>query len=174
MTYQKYTSTGTLPAPPVPSIPFVSLQGNNSLKFFTDSFADIGIYKFQLTLSDTHLSSNKDLWVEFYNNPPFFIKEVPRNLSIKFNNTFEFELPPFMDEEGNSITVLLSGVPPIKDFIILVDQYKIVINPNQWNQVGSFKLNISLSDSQKINSYFFNVTIFNTAPYFSFGMKPEN
>jgi hypothetical protein len=144
------------------------------LKFFSNSFSDIGVHKFQLQLSDTHLSSTKDLWVEFYNNPPFFIKEVPINLTIKFNNSVEYELPPYMDTERNNITVILSGVPPIKDFITLNGPYKIVVNANQWNQLGSFRVNISLSDSQKINSYFFNVTIFNTAPYFSSGMKPAN
>jgi hypothetical protein len=79
-----------------------------------------------------------------------------------------------MDAESNAITVFLSGVPPINAFISLIGQEKIVINSNQWNQLGSFKLNISLSDSHKINSYFFNVTIFNTAPYFSSGMKPAD
>jgi hypothetical protein len=88
------------------------------------------MHKFQLLLSDTQLSTTKDLWVEFFNNPPFFIKEVPRNLTLKFNNTFEYKLPPFMDAEGNSITVFLSGVPPINAFISLVGQEKIVINAN--------------------------------------------
>jgi len=79
-----------------------------------------------------------------------------------------------MDAEGNNITVFLTGVPPINAFISLVGQEKIVIDANQWNQLGSFKLNVSLSDTQKINSYFFNVTIFNTAPYFSSGIKPAD
>ena len=129
------------------------------MRFFTNSFADIGFHKFQLKLSDTQLSSTKDLWVEFFNNPPFFIKEVPRNLSLKFNNTFEYKLPPFMDAEGNNITVFLSGFPPVNAFMWLEDQRKLLINATEWSQVGSFKVNISLWDSQKINSYFFNVTI---------------
>jgi hypothetical protein len=144
------------------------------LKFFTNSFTDVGVHKFQLKLSDTQLSTTYDLWVEFFNNPPFFIKEVPMNMTLKFNNTFEYKLPPFMDAEGNNITVFLSGVPPINAFITLIGNEKIVIDANQWSQLGSFKLNISLSDSQRINSYFFNVTIFNTAPYFSSGIKPAD
>ena len=95
-------------------------------------------------------------------------------MTLKFNNTFEYKLPPFMDAEGNNITVFLSGVPPINAFITLIGNEKILINANQWSQIGSFKLNISLSDSQRINSYFFNVTIFNTAPYFSSGKEPAD
>jgi|LauGreDrversion4_2_1035121.scaffolds.fasta_scaffold384680_1 hypothetical protein len=51
-------------------------------------------------------------------------------MSLKFNNTFEYKLPPFMDAEGNAITVFLSGVPPINAFISLVGQEKIVVNAN--------------------------------------------
>lgn len=52
------------------------------------------------------------------------------NLSVKFNNTFEYTLPPYMDAENNNITVYLSGVPPINAFITLVKDEKIVIYAN--------------------------------------------
>jgi hypothetical protein len=52
------------------------------------------------------------------------------NLSLKFNNTFEYKLPPYKDEESNYINVSLSGTPPINAFISLVDKEKIVINAN--------------------------------------------
>jgi hypothetical protein len=68
------------------------------------------------------------------------------NLSLKFNNTFEYKLPPYKDEENNTISISLSGTPPINAFITLVDKEKIVINANQWTQLGTYKLNISLSD----------------------------
>ena len=129
LTYAKYTSTGNLTT----SIKFVSLQGNNTMKFFTNSFADIGIHKFRLYLNDTQLSTYKDLYVEFFNNAPFFIKEVPMNLKVKFNNTFEYILPPYKDAETNNITVFLSGVPPTNAFIKLVNNETIIINATQWS-----------------------------------------
>ena len=50
------------------------------------------------------------------------------NLSVKFNNTFEYILPSFKDAENNSINVSLSGLLPINAFIKLFDNEKIVIN----------------------------------------------
>jgi hypothetical protein len=54
------------------------------------------------------------------------------NLSLKFNNTFEYKLPPYKDEENNTISISLSGNPPINAFITLVNKEKILINANQW------------------------------------------
>lgn len=95
-------------------------------------------------------------------------------MTLKFNNTFEYKLPPYMDAEGNAIIMLLTGFPPISAFMTLQNQEKIIIKPTLWSQLGSYKLNITFSDTQKTNSYFFNVTIVNTAPYFSSGIKPSN
>ena len=52
------------------------------------------------------------------------------NLTVKFNNTFEYILPPYMDAETNNITVFLSGVPPTNAFIKLVNNETIIINSN--------------------------------------------
>jgi hypothetical protein len=52
------------------------------------------------------------------------------NLSVKFNNTFEYELPAYKDEENSNITIFLTGIPPINLFITLVNKKKIVINSN--------------------------------------------
>jgi hypothetical protein len=156
LSFAEYSGTSLIYPVPYATMPITS---NNTLRFFTNSFFDIGVHKFKLTLTDGHMSSSKDLFVEFFNNPPFFIKEVPINMTIKFNNSFEYLLPPYMDAEGNNITVFLSGFPPVNAFMWLEDQRKLLINATEWSQVGSFKVNISLWDSQKINSYFFNVTI---------------
>ncbi len=164
-----YTTTGVTSI-----VPFASLVGNNTLRFYTNSFADIGVHKFQLWLSDGQLSSYKDVYVELFNNPPYFIKEVPANMTLRFNNTFEYRLPPYEDEEGNAIIVYFSGVPPVNAFITLLYQEKIVIKPTLWSQLGNYTLNITFSDTQKTKSYFFDVTIFNTPPYFASGIKPPN
>ena len=41
------------------------------------------------------------MYVEFFNNPPYFIDLVPPNMTVKFNNSFEYKLPPSIDDEGN-------------------------------------------------------------------------
>ena len=106
------------------------MLSNNTLRFFTNSFNDVGVYKFQLTLSDTRLTSSKDFYVEFINAPPFFIKDPPMNLTLKFNNTFEYILPPYKDAEGSPIIIYITGFPPVTSFLTLVDPFKIVIDAN--------------------------------------------
>jgi hypothetical protein len=61
------------------------------------------------------------MFVEFFNNPPYFIDLVPPNMTVKFNNSFEYKLPPSKDDEENKIFVFLAGILPIEKFIRLVD-----------------------------------------------------
>ena len=44
LSYAKYTATGTLTT----IIPFISLLGNNTLRFYTTSISDLGIHKLRL------------------------------------------------------------------------------------------------------------------------------
>jgi hypothetical protein len=85
--------------------------------------------------------------VELFNNPPYFIDKVPENLTVKFNNSFEYFLPPYKDEEGSPIFLSLIGAPPVDAFIKLVDPLKISIYANKWTQLGLFKLNLTLTDT---------------------------
>ncbi len=41
-------------------------------------------------------------------------------MTLRFNNTFEYKLPPYIDAEGNAIFVYLSGVPPVNAFMTLL------------------------------------------------------
>jgi hypothetical protein len=67
-----------------------SIVGNNTLSFQTHSFGDIGVHRFKLCLNDTQMFTYSDLNVEFTNTAPFFINNVPINLTVKFNNSFEY------------------------------------------------------------------------------------
>jgi hypothetical protein len=85
--YAKYTASGGTTS----NIIFnTSIVGNNTISFLTHSFGDIGVHKFKLCLNDTQMFTYADLNVEFTNTPPFFIDDAPINLTLKFNNSFEY------------------------------------------------------------------------------------
>lgn len=73
------------------------------------------------------------MFVELFNNPPYFVNDVPKNITVKFNNSAEYILPPYIDAEGNDIFVNLTGSPLIKNLITLVDPFKIAIYATQWS-----------------------------------------
>jgi hypothetical protein len=79
-----------------------------------------------------------------------------------------------MDKEGNDIFLYISGVPPIGSFIKLLGSEKMEVYATEWHQLGNYWINLTLSDTHRSKSYFFNVTIFNTPPYLPRGIKPEN
>ena len=70
----------------------------------TDKFGDIGNHTLLLTLSDGQpLFTAKNFSIEIFNTPPYFISDPPKNLTLKFNNTFELYLPLALDNESNPI-----------------------------------------------------------------------
>ena len=55
-----------------------------------NNFGDIGNHTLQVTLSDGQpLSTSKTFEIEFFNYAPYFVKNPPKTLRLKFNNTFE-------------------------------------------------------------------------------------
>jgi hypothetical protein len=79
-----------------------------------------------------------------------------------------------MDKEGNDIFLYISGVPPIGSYIRLLGSEKMEVYATEWSQLGNYWINLTLSDTHRSKSYFFNVTIFNTPPYLPRGTKPAN
>jgi hypothetical protein len=69
-----------------------------------------------------------DLNVEFTNSAPYFINDVPINLTLKFNNSFEYLWPSYTDKEGNEIFLFISGFPPVGSFINLLGKEKMIIH----------------------------------------------
>jgi hypothetical protein len=107
----------------------------------------MGIHKLQLKISDGQLWTTLDMFVELYNAPPYFIDKKPEDMKLKFNNSFEFVLPPYKDAEGNRLYLYLTGRSSMFQFIKWINSEKILINPTQWSQVGSWIVNLTLSDT---------------------------
>ena len=85
---------------------------------------------------------------------------------MKFNNTFEYILPPTGDREGNNITYYLLSDPPANDFVTLSSD-RFFISPRLWSQLRAYKMQIILSDLNSNSTPFdFSVTITNSAPRF--------
>jgi hypothetical protein len=82
------------------------------------------------------------------------------------NNTFNYILPQTADREGNPISYYLLSEPSVDAFITL-DQSQFSIKPDQWSQLGTYKMQIILTDLNANSTPFdFQMTVTNSAPRF--------
>lgn len=143
------------------------------MNFFPIKMSDIGFYNFQVTISDGNAQSTLNFELEVYNTPPYFIKEVPSNLTMKFNNSFTYTLPPFKDDESNPIFVIVNGPPLVSQFIS-IKYDNITFYPELWSMVDEFDLEIILTDTNMNSTTFpIKLTVVNMPPFFIFE-EPKN
>lgn len=62
--------------------------------------------------SDTVAYTEINFAVKILNTPPYFVSKQPTDLTMSFNLTYRYQLPTSKDDEGNTITLKLSSVPP--------------------------------------------------------------
>lgn len=80
------------------------------------------------------LTSTVSTTVKIYNNPPIFTKEVPKDMTIRINDIFDFELPEYADSENDTVKVTFDASPDgiIDDFASLEpDGLMIRFSPSQ-------------------------------------------
>ncbi len=108
----------------------------------------------------------ESFFINVVNNPPYFVDKTPESITIKFNNTSEYILPQFVDDESNPIKYYLLSSPPV-DLFISKTYDRFFINPTIWQQIGKYKIQLILSDLlANSSSYNFTITVINTAPKF--------
>jgi hypothetical protein len=94
-----------------------SLTSPGLITVYPKFFADLGPHLFEIVLSDGQpLSRVEKLTVNVVNHPPYFIKQIPFSVTMKFNLTYEYILPPTADDEGNPIYYYLLSTPSVKIF----------------------------------------------------------
>lgn len=100
-----------------------------------------------------------------------------RSKTIKFNNTFEYLVPSYVDPEGSNVRlkVLTMKNQSFEGLFHYVMGDVLVFNPRSWPDlyIGTFDLQLELSDSQKSNYYPFSLTITNSPAYFSGGLPSK-
>jgi hypothetical protein len=77
------------------------------LNIISTSYADVGTYNLIMRLFDDLESTNYEFQVSITNSAPYFIDTIP-NYEFKNNITISYALPTYIDNEGNSISILLS------------------------------------------------------------------
>ena len=94
-----------------------SLTSPGLITVYPKFFADLGPNLFEIVLSDGQpLSRVEKLTVNVVNHPPYFIKQIPFSVTMKFNLTYEYILPPTADDEGNPIYYYLLSTPSVNIF----------------------------------------------------------
>jgi hypothetical protein len=73
--------------------------------------SDVGEYLVTVVVSDTLSSVSSSFKVQVVNTAPYFVKEVPKDFTMKFNTTYTLYVPKFTDNEGHAVSVLLDSVP---------------------------------------------------------------
>jgi hypothetical protein len=95
------------------------------------------------------------------------------DLKIRFNNSFEFFLPPFDDPEGNPVFILLDSNPNLINQYSLIKSESVVFYPTQWNMVGPYDVQLFLTDTNNFTVYTFKLEVTNGPPYWK-SKKPGN
>jgi hypothetical protein len=65
------------------------------------------------------------------NTPPHFVNKTPESITIRFNHSTEYILPPVVDDESNPIYYYLLSSPPADAFIIKEND-RFYLNPTIW------------------------------------------
>jgi hypothetical protein len=130
------------------------------------TLAEVGIHTVTFFVSDGFTSASISFTITVTNYPPYFVKQVPFSVTMKFNSTYEYVLPQTADGEGNSIYYYLLSTPSVNIFTKFYPD-RFVLNPILWPQLGTYKLSLILSDLQANSTPFdFSLTVTNSAPRF--------
>lgn len=71
-----------------------TLTSPGSITFYPISFSDIGSHLIEIELSDGQpLTTLESFTIDVLNNPPYFVKQVPFSVTMKFNLSYEYVLP---------------------------------------------------------------------------------
>ena len=83
---------------------------------------ELGIYLISVTVSDTLAEISSSFEISVVNSPPYFLSAVPSDFTMIFNNTYNFYIPNFNDDEGNAVTIVLDSIPAgVVDFATIID-----------------------------------------------------
>ena len=97
----------------------------------TDTKADSAPYAFQ---------------VEVINNPPRFSGPKPANQKVQLSKEYIFSLPSMIDDENNSIEVVLTKIPNFAQFNKIDNSIK--LNPvDPYTSLGVSELKGYITDS---------------------------
>ena len=72
---------------------------------------EIGNYFINVTVSDSLATVSSTFQISVMNTPPYFLKTVPEDFTMRFNNTYVFFIPKFKDNEGHAVTVVIDSIP---------------------------------------------------------------
>ena len=151
-----------------------------TIKINPTTFAEVGSYKLRVEIYDYQpYSSFVYFDVKVINQAPLFLNnESMQNKRLHFNKTFEYLLPPYKDPEGSQVHFYLSSQPndinKFATFSPSINPDRIIINPTLWNQVGTYQVITTLTDTNNATNYAWDLVIFNTPPYFNGNKKPAN
>jgi hypothetical protein len=81
-------------------------------------FSDIGQYTVRLKLTDSAgIFCYNEMLVNVLNDAPYFLNDgKPYNLTIKFNNSVAFNVPPYYDYENNDVLIQVNCTPSVDQF----------------------------------------------------------
>ena len=71
-----------------------TLTSPGLITFYPTAFSDIGYHLIEIELSDGQpLTTLESFTIDVVNNPPYFVKQEPFSVTMKFNLSYEYILP---------------------------------------------------------------------------------
>lgn len=144
-----------------------SFKSPYSMIINSTALTDVGPYKFKVTIFDGYHSASLTQELQMFNTPPYYIDLKPTDQSIKLNNSFIYPLPEFRDDERNPIYILLE--PAILYEFTKIEDGKLIMYPNDWKYLKSYKVKVVLTDTLNSTNATFRLKVTNSPPYFNRG-----
>jgi hypothetical protein len=72
---------------------------------------EIGDYLITVTVSDSLATASSSFVISVYNTAPYFKSKVPADFTMRFNNTYKYFIPEFLDDEDQAVTVVIDSIP---------------------------------------------------------------
>jgi hypothetical protein len=71
-----------------------TLTSTGLITCYPKAFSDIGSHLIEIKLKDGQpLTTLESFTIDVVNSPPYFVKQVPFSVTMKFNLTYEYILP---------------------------------------------------------------------------------
>jgi hypothetical protein len=96
---------------PVGTLLTLPIPNETTIAIAPTKMIEIGDYLITVTVSDSLATASSSFKISVINNPPYFLNTKLVDFTMKFNNSYNYFIPKYRDDEGHAVTVLIDSIP---------------------------------------------------------------
>jgi hypothetical protein len=96
---------------PVGTLLTLPIPNETTVAIAPTQMKEIGDYLITVTVSDSLATASSSFKISVINTPPYFLNTKPVDFTMKFNNSYNYFIPKYTDNEGHAVTVLIDSIP---------------------------------------------------------------